>query len=92
VKAIRQGIDEHAPVPHAFDDPQGAVRFGPIRRGMHDVQGDRKASAAYVAHPRIATAALPTGGELRHRRNAFCQFFRFMRINWTMWRLARKHH
>jgi hypothetical protein len=41
---------------------------------------------------RIATAPLPTRGELRRRRNPFSQFFRFMRINWTMWRLARKHH
>ncbi len=42
---------------------------------------------------RIATAPLPTARELRHRRNAFGQFGRFMRINWTMWRLARsKHH
>jgi len=29
---------------------------------------------------------------LKHRKNVFGQFFRFMRINWTMWRLARKHH
>ncbi len=41
---------------------------------------------------RIAMAPLPTAGELKHRRNAFSQFFRFMRINWTMWRLARKKH
>ncbi len=41
---------------------------------------------------RIAMAPLPTPGELRRRRNAFTQFFRFMRINWTMWLLARKSH
>lgn len=41
---------------------------------------------------RIATAPLPTDRELRHRRNLLGQFGRFMRINWTMWRLARKKH
>ncbi len=41
---------------------------------------------------RIAAAPLPTEGELRRRRNPVLQFTRFMRINWTMWRLARKHH
>jgi len=41
---------------------------------------------------RIAMAPLPTTGELRRRKSPFGQFFRFMRINWTMWRLARKHH
>ena len=41
---------------------------------------------------RIAAAPLPTGGELRRRRNPVLQLTRFMRINWTMWRLARKHH
>ena len=41
---------------------------------------------------RIAMAPLPTTGELRKRRNPLRQFFRFTRINWTMWRLARKKH
>lgn len=41
---------------------------------------------------RIAQAPLPTAGELRRRRNPVVQFFRFMRINWTMWRLAQKSH
>lgn len=41
---------------------------------------------------RIAMAPLPTPAELRRRRNPVGQFFRFLRINWTMWRLARKHH
>ncbi len=41
---------------------------------------------------RIAMAPLPTEAELRRRKNPVGQFFRFMRINWTMWRLARKHH
>ncbi|MCB2413014.1 hypothetical protein LGT39_09175 [Demequina sp. TTPB684] len=41
---------------------------------------------------RIAQAPLPTPRELRRRRNPVSQFFRFTRINWTMWRLARKHH
>ena len=41
---------------------------------------------------RIAMAPLPTAGELRRRKNPVGQLFRFMRINWTMWRLARKHH
>lgn len=41
---------------------------------------------------RIAHAPLPTARELRRRRSVFGQFFRFMRINWTMWRLAQKSH
>lgn len=41
---------------------------------------------------RIGMAPLPTPRELRRRRNPFFQFFRFMKINWTMWRLAQKHH
>lgn len=41
---------------------------------------------------RIAMPPLPTAGELKHRRIAFGQFSRFMWINWTMWRLARKRH
>lgn len=41
---------------------------------------------------RIAMAPLPTPRELRRRHNPVGQFFRFLRINWTMWRLARKHH
>ena len=41
---------------------------------------------------RIAMAPLPTKAELKRRRNPVMQFFRFMRINWTMWRLARKSH
>ena len=41
---------------------------------------------------RIARAPLPTARELRRRKSIVGQFFRFMRINWTMWRLARKHH
>ncbi len=41
---------------------------------------------------RIAMAPLPTPAELRRRRNPFGQFFRFMRINWTRWRLARASH
>ena len=41
---------------------------------------------------RIAVAPLPTAAELKRRHNPVGQFFRFMRINWTMWRLARKHH
>lgn len=45
-----------------------------------------------VTDERIAAAPLPTESELRRRRNPFLQFARFMRINWTMWRLARKHH
>ncbi len=41
---------------------------------------------------RISHAPLPTAGELRRRKNVFLQFARYMRINWTMWRLAQKHH
>jgi hypothetical protein len=41
---------------------------------------------------RIAQAPLPTRAELRRRRSVVRQFGRFMRINWTMWRLARRHH
>jgi hypothetical protein len=41
---------------------------------------------------RIATAPLPTAKELRRRRNPLVQFGRFLRINWTMWRLARRKH
>jgi hypothetical protein len=41
---------------------------------------------------RIAQAPLPTKGELKRRQNPFFQFFRFLKINWTMWRLAQKSH
>ena len=41
---------------------------------------------------RIAMAPLPTARELRRRKSVVGQSFRFMHINWTMWRLARKHH
>lgn len=41
---------------------------------------------------RISRAPLPTHGELRRRRGVLRQFGRFMRINWTMWRLARRSH
>lgn len=45
-----------------------------------------------TTNERIAQAPLPTAKELRRRRNVFVQFVRFMRINWTMWRLARRSH
>ncbi|WP_193746397.1 hypothetical protein [Demequina aestuarii] len=45
-----------------------------------------------TTNERIAQAPLPTTQELRRRRNPVLQFFRFMRINWTMWRLARTSH
>ncbi|WP_200809854.1 hypothetical protein [Demequina sp. NBRC 110054] len=45
-----------------------------------------------TTNDRIAAAPLPTQGELRRRHNPFGQFFRFMRINLTMFLLARKHH
>ncbi len=41
---------------------------------------------------RIAHAPLPTGGELRRRRNVIAQLARFIGTSWTMWRLARAHH
>ncbi len=41
---------------------------------------------------RIAQAPLPNQGELKRRHAPVRQFARFMRINWTMWRLARRHH
>ena len=44
------------------------------------------------AQQRIDTAPLPGKGELRRRSNLFVQFFRFLHLNWTMFRLARKHH
>ncbi len=45
-----------------------------------------------TTNERIATAPLPTPKELRRRRNPVIQFGRFVRINWTMWRLARRKH
>ncbi|SEJ52540.1 hypothetical protein [Demequina mangrovi] len=45
-----------------------------------------------TTNERIAHAPLPTGGELRRRRNVVAQFARFVGTSWTMWRLARKHH
>ncbi|WP_169748451.1 hypothetical protein [Demequina salsinemoris] len=45
-----------------------------------------------TTNDRIAAAPLPTQGELRRRRNPFTQFFRFMRINLTMFMLAQKKH
>lgn len=41
---------------------------------------------------RIDTAPLPTPKELRRRRNLVRQSARFVSINWTMWRLARREH
>ncbi len=41
---------------------------------------------------RIGEAPLPTGGELRRRRNVVVQFGRFVSTSWVMWRLARRHH
>ena len=41
---------------------------------------------------RIDAAPLPGVRELRRRRNLILQFLRFVRLNWTMYRLARHHH
>ncbi|MFW2513728.1 hypothetical protein ACNI3K_08100 [Demequina sp. SO4-13] len=41
---------------------------------------------------RVAHAPPPTAKELRRRRNLALQLLRFLSINWTMWRLARKSH
>ncbi len=44
------------------------------------------------AQLRIDAAPLPTSRELRRRGNLVGQFLRFMRLNWTMYRLANHHH
>jgi hypothetical protein len=44
-----------------------------------------------TTNDRIAAAPLPTAAELRRRQAPVRQFARFMRLNWTMWRLARRH-
>jgi sulfide:quinone oxidoreductase len=41
---------------------------------------------------RIDHAALPDARELRRRRNFLIQFVLFMRLNWRMYSLARRHH
>jgi sulfide:quinone oxidoreductase len=40
----------------------------------------------------IDAAPLPDARELRRRRNLVIQFFHFVRLNLTMYRLARRHH
>lgn len=40
----------------------------------------------------IDAAPLPDARELRRRRNLVIQFFQFVRLNLTMYRLARRHH
>ena len=41
---------------------------------------------------RIDAAPLPSERELRRRRNPFLQLWPFVRMNFTMFMLARKHH
>jgi hypothetical protein len=45
-----------------------------------------------TAQALIDTAPLPEARELRRRRNVVVQFFHFVALNWTMYRLAKRHH
>lgn len=45
-----------------------------------------------TAQARIDAAPLPDERELRRRRNLVVQFFRFLALNWNMYRLAKRHH
>jgi len=44
------------------------------------------------AQLRIDTAPLPGAQELRRRSTPVGQFLRFLRLNWTMYRLANHRH
>jgi len=41
---------------------------------------------------RIDAAPLPSDRELRHRRNPLLQLWPFLRLNVSMFMLARRHH
>ena len=45
-----------------------------------------------ATNERIASAPLPTEGELRRRCSIAVQLARFVSTSWVMWRLARRHH
>jgi hypothetical protein len=40
----------------------------------------------------IDSSPLPDERELRRRRNLVVQFSHFVALNWTMYRLAKRHH
>lgn len=40
----------------------------------------------------IDSAQLPDARELRRRRNLIIQFFHFLKLNWNMYTLAKRHH
>jgi len=45
-----------------------------------------------TAQDQIDNAPLPDARELRRRSNIVIQFFHFVKLNWTMFRLAKQHH
>ena len=55
-------------------------------------QQEKTVNTTHNTQHRIDTAPRPGPRELARRSNLLVQFFRFLSLNWTMFRLATKHH